>query len=216
MVIQHEWPGHIGDAHNRRYGMIIADPPYNLGKDYADDPTGDKMLPDQYRKFVGSTIARLAQYLAIDGVLAWICPADHGGFVWSYLCNNGLSLYNGCPVIWYETFSQYQQSRMTVDYRLIFLAHLACGRPNIVLPRVVSQRQILGDKRADPRGRVPGMVWQIPRTPNANNGHPCQMPAALYSRLMQMADGRETMDAFAGLSRWADMCVDKSPTYCEG
>jgi site-specific DNA-methyltransferase (adenine-specific) len=71
-------------------------------------------------------------------------------------------------------------------------------------PRIVSERQRLGDKRADPKGRVPGDVWSdFPRVCGnfkERTDHPCQMPEALLERILLTScppDG-VVLDPFSG------------------
>lgn len=70
--------------------------------------------------------------------------------------------------------------------------------------RELSGRQLLGDKRANPEGRVPSNVWSIPRvTGNSwerEEWHPTQHPVKLMERicLISLAEGDWIIDLFAG------------------
>lgn len=225
--IRHLWPNHLGDEHIRKYDLIIADPPFNQSVQYEDDVSCDAMTDMQYIEWTRNTIATLQRYMTIDGLLVWVTPPRYGWLTWDALQNNNCWLYNDCPVIMHEPFSQYQKSRMTIDYRLVFMAYLRCGNCTLTLPREMSKRQEMGDKRADPEGRVPGMVWNIRRLQGTSKDrekwHPCQLAPEFYQRLVSLKRGDvdenvKVLDAFAGVGRAADFAlnctlVDQSPTY---
>lgn len=96
--------------------------------------------------------------------------------------------------------------------------------------RVPSWRQLNGDKRADPRGRVPGDVFDFPRvTGNAKQRrkwHPTQLHEGLVARCIQSCtkEGDMVIDPFAGTGTTLRVCkaldrscitMDLDRTYCE-
>lgn len=231
-LLRHSWPAPLSDdaEHIRKYDLIIADPPYNQGVIYDSDPYSDQMTDHQYVQWTRDTIAMLTRYVTVDGIFAYIVPPRYGQLVWSALLNNNMWLYNSCPVIMRESFSQYQETQMTIDYRLIFLAHHRFGngerRINENLPREQSKRQEMGDKRANPNGRVPGMVWDIRRLQGTSVDrvpwHPCQLAPELYTRLIGLIGSGPgwIMDAFSGSGALAGVdtpanrvLVDQSDRY---
>lgn len=81
--------------------------------------------------------------------------------------------------------------------------------------RIPSWRQLNGDKRADPRGRVPGDVFDFPRvTGNSKQRRsfsPTQLHEGLYERCIRLTckPGDTVVDLFAGsgtLGRVAARC----------
>lgn len=108
-------------------------------------------------------------------------------------------------VVWRYTFGVYCPGKFGRDHTHLFYytadAKRRTWNPDAI--RVESARQRLGDKRADPRGRVPGDVWEFPRLPgNAKErtGHPCQMPAAILERVILATSdpGDVVLDPFTG------------------
>ena len=96
--------------------------------------------------------------------------------------------------------------------------------------RVPSWRQQHGDKRADPRGRVPGDVFDFPRvTGNSKQRrkwHPTQLHEGLVERCIKLCtkEGDDVFDPFAGTGTTLRVCrrigrnctateIDRS--YCE-
>jgi site-specific DNA-methyltransferase (adenine-specific) len=96
--------------------------------------------------------------------------------------------------------------------------------------RVPSWRQLNGDKRAAPGGKVPGNVWEFPRvTGNSKQRrawHPTQLNEALIERavLLSTKEGDEVLDLFSGTGTVIRVCkcinrnttsVELNPIYCE-
>ena len=96
--------------------------------------------------------------------------------------------------------------------------------------RVPSWRQENGDKRADPRGRVPGDVFDFPRvTGNSKQRrawHPTQLHEALVERCLRLttpANGT-VLDPFGGTGTTLRVCnrlglscalIEIDPFYCQ-
>jgi hypothetical protein len=209
--------------------LIFVDPPYNIGVRYADDRTRDRLPLAQYVVWCTEVMQILSHYLAPGGTLWWLCPASHMDWVPKWL-----TLYVG-PMLYrivkQETFAQYQQTTLTEDFRMLFCVQKPGGdltfNPDAI--RIPSARQeIYGDKRADPRGRVPGQVWTIRRLQGTASErvdwHKAQLPPELLDRIVQgwSNEGDLCMDAFAGSGSMGLVCgrrkrpfigVDGSPTY---
>jgi DNA modification methylase len=209
--------------------LIFADPPYNYGVRYADDPTRDALDQSEYFLWCNSVVFQLKNLLRPNGTLWWLCPAEYGQEMWTIMAQAGLLLY-GKPIIWYERFSQYQQKRLTSDYRLLFALcwdDSYCFNPNDI--REKSVRQEMGDSRADPRGRVPGHVWTVRRLQGTATArvdwHPAQLAPEPLERIVKgwTRPGETVLDAFAGSGNMGQICralgrnfigVDRSATYC--
>jgi hypothetical protein len=99
--------------------------------------------------------------------------------------------------------------------------------PDVI--RVLSWRQKNGDKRADPRGRVPGDVFDFPRvTGNSRqrrSWHPTQLHEGLVDRCLRLTTppGGRVLDPFAGTGTTLRVCrragfactlVEIDPEYC--
>lgn len=211
--------------------LVFADPPYNYGVAYADDPTRDEMPEEEYFTWCDSVVYQLKNLAKPDGMLWWLCPAEYGLRMWTILARYGRLLY-GKPVVFYERFSQYQKRRLTSDYRLLFPVCFGKADPTFHGDRIREQsvRQQMGDPRADPAGRVPGHVWQVRRLQGTATArvdwHPTQIaPEPLERIVLGWTDpGATVMDAFAGSGSLGLICkkhernfvgVDGSGTYCK-
>jgi len=89
--------------------------------------------------------------------------------------------------------------------------------------RVPSWRQLNGDKRAAPGGKVPGNVWEFPRvTGNSKQRrtfHPTQLNEGLVERaiLLSTREGDEVLDLFSGTGTVIRVCrrIGRSTTSIE-
>jgi DNA modification methylase len=96
--------------------------------------------------------------------------------------------------------------------------------------RVPSWRQLHGDKRANPKGRVPGDVFDFPRvvgnSKQRRRWHPTQLHKGLYERCVKLSCSPDdsVCDIFAGTGTLGRVCkhtgnpctlVEMDPNYCE-
>ena len=132
--------------------------------------------------------------------------------------------------IWYFTFGQHRHSDCGNNYRPImrWTKKDAVIYPDAI--RVPSARQLqYNDKRADPRGRVPGDVWEFPRVCGTfherRKWHPTQHPEALMERIIKMScvPGDLVIGLFAGTGTTLRVCkrlgidcigIEMSEAYC--
>ncbi len=211
--------------------LVFADPPYNYGVAYADDPTRDEMPEEEYFTWCNSVVYQLRHLVKPSGTLWWLCPAEYGLQMWDILKRYGRLVYDR-PIVYYERFSQYQQKRLTGDYRLLFPVTFTSKDPyfNGDAIREPSVRQEMGDPRADPRGRVPGHVWQVRRLQGTATArvdwHKAQLAPEPLERIVKgwTEEGQTVLDAFAGSGSMGVVCkannrnfigVEGSATYCK-
>lgn len=214
--------------------LVFADPPYNLGIKYADDPTGDRMSSEDYLKSTRRWIRHLRTWARPDATFWWMIPEQWADDVGRILTEEvGPRLFR---IVWHEAFAQYQGDRgLTKDYRFIFCHRVhsisrskgvVTFNPNDI--RVKSVRQEMGDKRANPLGRVPGCVWNVRRLQGTSNDrvdwHKAQLPPELLDRIVKgwSNPGDLVIDGFAGSGSLGLSCkrlgrrfvgIDNSPTY---
>ena len=207
-----------------RAKMVFADPPDNIGLKY--NGHNDKMTPKRYRMWLNDV---LGMVLNVPG------PPDI--FWLSYYHKYQPEIMPWCSTranwkqfIWYFTFGQHRHTDCGNNYRPImrWMKKGAVIYPDAI--RVQSARQVNGDKRADPRGRVPGDVWEFPRVCGTyherRKWHPTQHPEALMERIIKMSckPGDLVIDLFAGTGTTQRVCrrlgidcigIEISRAYCE-
>jgi site-specific DNA-methyltransferase (adenine-specific) len=185
----------------RTYRLVFADPPFNIGYDY--DSITDLLSAAEFKKWCESWIAECIRLVSHDGAVV-VCMGDsYVAQVKIILDGFGLTMRNW--IVWHYTFGVHCEGKFGRDHThiLYYVRNPDNFYFNGDAVRIQSERLRIGDKRADPRGRVPGDVWSIPRlVGNAKErvGHPCQMPVDVLDRLIQSLteEGDIILDPFAG------------------
>jgi site-specific DNA-methyltransferase (adenine-specific) len=209
--------------------MAFADPPDNIGLGY--DGYDDKIPDFEYEIFLQNII----KYSTDKCDVLWLSLNSRHTFMAGHVIHKMLGWLRGeweaKSCVQTFTFGQHNHRDLGNNHRLLYRL-MKTGTeiyPDAI--RVPSWRQLNGDKRADPRGRVPGDVFDFPRvTGNSKQRRafsPTQLHEGLYVRCIQLccAPGNDTVvDLFAGsgtLGRVAPACgvdavmVELSKTVCE-
>jgi len=200
--------------------MVWADPPDNLGVDYVG--VSDKR--DDYDMWLWNVLDTGEN----RGDIFWLSYYyRYQVDVLFYIATWG---YNWRQFIWRFTFGQHRHTDCGNGYRPILrLTHPdAKLYPDAI--RIKSARQKMGDKRADPRGRVPDDVWEFPRVCGTfherKKWHPNQHPKDLLRRMVLFSTqpGDLVIDMFAGTGGMLKVCkeldrdcigIELSEFYCE-
>lgn len=206
---------------------IFADPPDNLGLSYGDDFDDNIPLTDyiDWLREHLRTFCEMANIVWLSYNAQWI----------SHLGEVTLDLYHELSYIEIKhcvqtfTFGQHNQHDLGNCFRPL-LRLRRCDAP--LYPdqtRVPSWRQEHGDKRADPRGRVPGDVFDFPRvTGNSKQRRswcPTQLHEGLVERCIKLStkEGDTVLDPFAGTGTTLRVCkrinrncilIEQNPEYC--
>jgi len=206
---------------------IFADPPDNLGLSY--DQYDDSRSESDYCNFLHSCIELFIHKARI----VWISHNVKWNFHIGSIVKDILSKHcwleaKSCVQVF--TFGQHNQNDLGNCHRPLLRlkrkkVHLY---PNQI--RVPSQRQLNGDNRADPRGRVPGDVFDFPRvTGNSRQRRkwcPTQLHEGLIKRCIKLSTlkGDTVIDPFAGTGTTLRVCkgigrnctlIEQSLGYCE-
>ena len=206
--------------------MIFADPPDNIKLGY--DGYDDKVPKEEYSNLLWNIINHGTKWANV----LWISyNAAHtylmGHLIHSFLGNN--DDWEAKPCVQIFTFGQHNQHDLGNNHRpLVRLMRKGTTLyPDAI--RVPSWRQLNGDKRADPRGRVPGDVFDFPRvTGNSKQRrkwHPTQLHEELYERCIRLTcdPDAKPCDLFAGTGTMARACaktghdctlIELDPKYC--
>lgn len=209
--------------------MIFADPPDNIGLKYKNH-VSDSQAPEFYRHWLQRVM--WSCFHASD--VMWLSINK----IWESAMNERITClpHDIRRFVWYFTFGQHRASDCGNNYRPLFRVAPQDFRWNTDAIRIPSKRQKMSDKRADPRGRVPGDVWGGPEDVpgfcriQGNNKerrkwHPTQHPEALVERcvLMSTKPGDLIIDPFLGTGTTMRVCqrldrecigIDISPEYC--
>ncbi len=188
---------------------IFADPPDNIGLKYKSykDRLSDEVYVNMLKTWLNLFIFR-AQTVWFSYNSKW--TFEIGKIVSDMLyCMPGLEAK---PCVQVFTFGQHNQHDLGNNHRPLLRLRWSDAPLYPDAIRVPSWRQTHGDKRADPRGRVPGDVFDIPRvTGNSKERrkwHPTQLKEALVERCLRLttAEGETVLDPFAGTGTTLRVC----------
>lgn len=181
--------------------LVFADPPFNIGYEY--DQYNDRRARAEYLSFARCWVGECVQRLTPTGSFFLAIDDEYAADYKLILDEKGLTFRNW--IVWHYTFGPHQSKKFGRDHAhiLYFTKHPTQFAFNADDIRIESERQRSGDKRANPKGRVPGDVWSFPRLPgNAKErtGHPCQMPETILDRIIRAASspGDLVIDPFCG------------------
>lgn len=199
--------------------LIFADPPFNIGYKYADYT--DSLTPDQYLCFTKDWLDAADRVIADTGSI-WVAIGPEYA---AELCMELKEMFHlRSWVIWYYTFgvnckNNFSRSHTHLLYATRDKKEFTFNADAIKVP---SMRQLMGDLRADPSGRIPDStwflrpqqlpgemasgddVWHFPRicgTFSERAGwHGCQMPERLLGRIVRACSnpGDLVLDPFSG------------------
>lgn len=177
----------LGNYSDQQSDLIFCDPPFNIGHSY--DRYEDKRPAADYLAWCRSWITPAVAALKPRGAF-WLAIGDDFAAELNLLCKEaGLVQRNW--VIWHFRFGPHLTSKFGRNKTHLQYFTKGKGKPAYWNPDAVrekSVRQEIGDKRADPRGRVPGDVWDFSRicgTFKERTDHPCQMPEAVLERILK-------------------------------
>jgi len=211
--------------------LVFADPPFNI--DYKYDEYQDKLTPEEYMNWTVRWIATCTLKLKKTGSMFVAIGDEYAAEMKRAMDMTGLHMRNW--IIWHYTFGVYCQTKFGRNH-----AHILyyCRDPkrrtfnarDVAIP---SARQLrYQDKRADPKGRVPGDVWEYARVCGTfkernKDGHKCQMPEELLERAIKATTQEKeiVLDPFGGTGTTAAVAaklnrrfitVELSKAYCDG
>lgn len=185
-----------------RCPLVFADPPDNLGLEYGEYM--DKLSKEAYYSMLYCTLVGALQIGATFWLsYYWEHDLEIKAMVRNYLKFQRPTL-KAKTFIWRYTFGQHNKHDFGSGYRYLLriTSPLSVMNPQDV--RVESERQRMGDSRANPDGRVPDDVWDFSRVVgNATERrpwHPTQHPEALICRIIRMHsnEGDTVVDLFGG------------------
>ncbi len=202
--------------------LVFADPPFNIGYKY--DVYDDLKSADEYLDWSREWIQQAHRVLKPDGAF-WLAIGDDFAAELKVLANREIGFHVRNWVIWYYTFGVHCTRKFTRSHTHLF--YFVKDPKKFTFNddpiRVPSARQLVyGDKRANPKGRVPDDTW-ILRPQDAPNSfgadedtwyfprvagtfkqragfHGCQMPEQLLGRIIRACSrpGELVLDPFGG------------------
>lgn len=188
---------------------IFADPPDNIGLGYSEYK--DKAEKLEYEMWLWQWLKTFTSKAEI----VWLSFNAKWTFIMGYHFANFLAQspdWEAKPCVQVFTFGQHNHNDLGNNHRPLWrlMRKDAELYPDAI--RVPSWRQENGDKRADPRGRVPGDVFDFTRvTGNSKQRrtwHPTQLNEDLVRRciLLSTKEGDTVLDPFGGTGTTLRVC----------
>ena len=144
--------------------LVFADPPFNIGYEY--DEYDDKRSCEDYLDWSKRWITEVIRVLKPCGTF-WLAIGDEYAAELKVMSTRELGLTCRSWVVWYYTFGVHCTTKFTRSHAhlLHFVKDPKEFTFNTDAIRVPSARQLVyGDKRANPKGRVPDDTWIIAPT----------------------------------------------------
>lgn len=200
-----------------KYDCGFADPPDNLGLKY--DGLTDNMPEYAYYNWLDWLIKRMLPTFNVSWLSIY---HKHLRRTLALIPEN----YDVRVYIWRFRFGQYRETDSPNGYRPILRINKPDWQP-ILVERVQSVREEMGDLRATGQGKIPDDVWDFCRIQGNNyerrKWHPTQHPEDIYRRIKHMSvpDDGTFVDLFAGSGTVfrALTCkvigIEQSELYCE-
>jgi len=205
---------------------IFADPPDNIGLSYRSyrDKLPDEQYIDLLQRWLDCFVAR-AKTVWFSFNAKW--TFEVGRIVADML--KRASGLEAKPCVQTFTFGQHCHHDLGNNHRPLLRLRWSDAPLYPDAIRVRSWRQENGDKRADPRGRVPGDVFDFTRVVGNSKQrrpwHPTQLNEGLVERCVRLTTppGEPILDPFAGTGTTLRACkrtgnsctlVELDPGYC--
>ena len=199
----------LGDCINKmkeipsgKIDLIFTDPPYNIGIKY--DTHNDKMKYEDYICWCEEWIEECIRLLKNNGSIYIAINDEHAAEIVVILKKLGLTMRNW--IIWHHTFGQATQKKFSRTHTHIL--YFTKDKKRLIFNsdeiRVESIRQKIGDKRANPKGKIPDDVWKISRVAGTFKERirdlPNQIPIKLLERVIKTSSNKENIvfDPFCG------------------
>jgi DNA modification methylase len=204
--------------------LAFADPPFNIGYEY--DEYKDALESDKYLDWSRQWLGEVVRVLKPNGTF-WLAIGDEYAAELKVMLTRELKMTCRSWVVWYYTFgvncaANFSRSHTHLFYMVKDPKSFTFNADSPAL-RVPSARQLVyGDKRANPKGRLPDNTWILrPQdtpesfTPSEDTWyyprvcgtfkertgwHTCQMPERLLGRIIEACSNPDelVLDPFAG------------------
>lgn len=186
--------------------LVVADPPYNLGKDYGNNH--DRKAFDEYLEFSRQWLTEAKRVLSPKGTIYVFMGVRFISYLYDML-DRDLGLVFNSWICWHYTqgtgktrgFSPRHDDILMFNRTQQFAFHL----DNVRIPQKFFR------SRNNMRGANPGDVWKFSHVHYCNDNrqaHPTQKPEGLIERvvLASSAEGDTVLDPFAGSGTTLRVC----------
>lgn len=203
-----EW---MKDQPSSTFDLIVADPPYNVGKDYGT--TVDNVAKDEYLKFLQEWTTEATRLLKPDGTIYVFMGFRFISYLYDIL-ENDCGLFFNAWICWHYTQGQGRRRGFSArhDDILMFTKHPKNFTFNLDDIRVPQKYYRSVNNM---RGANPGDVWEfshIHYCQDNRQAHPTQKPEGLIERMVLASSsiGDNVLDPFSGSGTTLRVCQQLS------
>lgn len=177
--------------------LIVADPPYNVGKDYGNN--SDKQSKIDYLEFTKKWLKEAVRILKDDGTIYTFGGKEFIAHI--YLILEDLGMNFNSWIVWHYTQGQGRIKGFSSRHDDILMfnksAKYTFNLDDIRIPQKYYRT------RNNMRGANPGNVWKLSHvhySEASRSNHPTQKPHALYERMILSSSNENeiVLDPFAG------------------
>lgn len=191
---------------NNSVDLIIADPPYNLGKDYGNNH--DLKGFDEYLDFSRNWLKEAQRVLTPDGTIYVFMGVRFISYLYDIL-DRQLGMYFNSWICWHYTQGMGKKIGFSPRHDDILMftksQNFKFNLDNVRVPQKYYRQ------RNNMRGANPGDVWQFSHVhycnPNRQN-HPTQKPEGIMERMVLAStnEGDLVIDPFSGSGTTLRVC----------
>lgn len=207
------------------FDLIVADPPYNVGKDYGT--TIDNIEKDEYLNFLRDWTSEASRILKPHGTIYVFMGFRYISYLYEIL-ENECNLFFNAWICWHYTQGQGRRRGFSArhDDVLMFTKHPKEFTFNLDEIRVPQKYYRSVNNM---RGANPGDVWEfshIHYCQGNRQAHPTQKPEGLIERMVlaSSSEGDNVLDPFSGSGTTLRVCqqlsrnctgIEINPEYVE-
>jgi hypothetical protein len=214
---------------DERISCIFSDQPDNLGLDYGDGGKGDRLSTEEYTAKLWTWVSLFINHADTT----WLSFNAKWTLEMARVVRTAMEANPDLkfkPCVQTFTFGQNCKTDLGNGHRPLWRLRWKHAKLYPDQVKVPSWRQLNGDKRAAPGGRVPLDVFDFPRvTGNSKQRrsyHPTQLHEDLVERAIKLVTkpGDLVCDPFLGTGTTLRVCrrigrqcigIEKSPVYCQ-
>lgn len=225
-IIENDIIQALDDIENNSINLIFIDPPYNLGKKYANNIKDSWDTEDEYLKWVYSWLDKAVCKLKSNGSLYIMNSVQNMPYIDIYLRKK---MHILSRIVWYYDSSGVQAKKYFGSlYEPILYAvkdknNYTFNYEDILIETITGSKRKLIDRRKNPpkaynSHKVPGNVWYYPRVRYKMKEyvkHPSQKPEALLERIILASSNKNdtVLDLFSGTFSMGMVCKRLERNY---
>ena len=204
--------------------LIVADPPYNLGKDYGNNH--DVKGFDEYLEFSRAWLREAHRILKPDGTIYVFMGFRFISYLYNML-DRELGMFFNSWIVWHYTQGMGKTKGFSPRHDDILM--FTKGKEFLFNLDSIRVPQKFYRERNNMRGANPGDVWEFSHVHYCNENrqaHPTQKPEGLIERMILASsnEGGAVLDPFSGSGTTLRVCqqlsrvgvgIELNPEYVE-